>query len=318
MRTSRPLIAASLALTTAVVLAGCASGNPAADTEEIEEAAPATLTIEHAQGTTDVAANPETVIVLDLASLDTLDALEVPVAGVAKGNLPAYLSQYDGDEYLNAGTLFEPDYTAIEAAQPDLIIVANRSSEAYPELTEIAPTIDLTLDWEDYLASFQQNTETLGQIFGKEDEVEAALAEIDEKIAETQDAAADAGTGLIVLTSGGEVTAFGSGSRFGWLHDVLGVTPAIEDVEAATHGDPVSFEFLLETDPDRFFVVDRDAATGEATQTAEQILDNEVVAQTSAWQNDQVVYLDPAPWYIVMSGLTAVNTMVDQIQDGIS
>ncbi|WP_137843017.1 siderophore ABC transporter substrate-binding protein [Microbacterium sp. 2FI] len=318
MRTIRPLIAASLALTTAAALAGCATGTPAASEESAAAAVPETLTIEHAQGETEVDTNPETVIVLDLASLDTLDALGVEVAGVAKGNLPSYLSAYEGDEYLNAGTLFEPDYTAIEAAEPDLIIVANRSSEAYPELAEIAPTIDLTLDWADYIPSFQQNAETLGQIFGKEDEVEAALAEIDDKIAETQDAAADAGTGLIVLTSGGEVTAFGPGSRFGWLHDVLGVTPAIEDVEAATHGDPVSFEFLLETDPEWMFVVDRDAATGEGTETAEQILDNEVVAQTAAWESDQVVYLDPAPWYIVMSGLTAVNTMVDQIQDGLS
>ena len=145
-----------------------------------------------------------------------------------------------------------------------------------------------------------------------------ALAEIEDKIAQTQDAAADAGTGLIVLTSGGEVTAFGPGSRFGWLHDELGVTPAIEDVEAATHGDPVSFEFLLETDPDRLFVVDRDAATGEGTQSAEQILDNEIVAQTTAWSAGQVVYLDPAPWYIVMSGLTSVGTMIDQIQGGLS
>lgn len=316
MRTVRPLAAASLALASAVVLAGCATGSD--DAEPAAAAAPDMLTIEHAQGVTELAANPETVIVLDLASLDTLDALGVEVAGVAKGNLPAYLADYESDEYLNAGTLFEPDYTAIEAAAPDLIIVANRSAAAYPELTEIAPTVDLSLDWTDFLGSFEANTETLGEIFGLQDEADAALAAIEDRIAETQDLAADAGSGLIVLTSGGEVTAFGPGSRFGWLHDELGVTPAIEDVEAATHGDPVSFEFLLETDPDWFFVVDRDAATGEGTETAEQILDNELVAQTSAWQSGQVVYLDPAPWYIVMSGLTAVNTMIGQIQDGLS
>ncbi|MFI8593185.1 siderophore ABC transporter substrate-binding protein [Microbacterium sp. NPDC078428] len=316
MRTSRALIATSFTLAAGVALAGCASGTPGASESPAPE--DEILTIEHAQGQTEVAADPETVIVLDLASLDTLDALGVDVTGVAKGNLPSYLDDYEGDEYLNAGTLFEPDFAEIEAASPDLIIVANRSSEAYPELAEIAPTIDLTLDWTDYLGSFEANTRTLGEIFGKQDEVDAALAEIEDKIAQTQDAAADAGTGLIVLTSGGEVTAFGPGSRFGWLHDELGVTPAIEDVEAATHGDPVSFEFLLETDPDWLFVIDRDAATGEGTQSAEQILDNEIVAQTTAWSAGQVVYLDPAPWYIVMSGLTSVGTMIDQIQGGLS
>lgn len=308
MRTPRILIATAAAAAAALTLTACSGA-----AEPQSSASAETLSITHAQGVTNVQANPETVIVLDLASLDTLDTLGVPVTGVAKGNLPEYLSAYEADSYLNAGTLFEPDLTAIEAADPDLIIIANRSAEAYPDLAEIAPTIDLSLDWTDYLGSFTANTETLGEIFGKQDEVASALAEINEKIDETAAAAPKAGNALIVVTAGGEITAFGPGSRFGWIHDTLGVTPAIEDVEAATHGDPVSFEFLLETNPDNLIVVDRDTATGEATQTAEQILDNEIVRQTSAWQNDKVTYLDPGAWYIVMSGLTATSTAVGEI-----
>ncbi|GAA1058750.1 siderophore ABC transporter substrate-binding protein [Agromyces bracchium] len=299
-----------------LALASCASGS-AAETQPTADAA-TEITVEHAQGETVVPVNPETVIVFDIASLDTLDALGVEVAGVPKDNLPDYLDAYASEDVLNAGTLFEPDYEAVNAAAPDLIIVANRSAEALPELSKIAPTIDLSLDWTDYLASFEQNVETLGEIFGAEDEAAEALAEIDDKIAEAQEATADAGAGLIVLTSGGEITAFGPGSRFGWLHDELGLTPVIEDVEAATHGDPVSNEFILEANPDWLFVVDRDAAIGEGGAAAEQILDNEVVAGTTAWSEDQVVYLDAQAWYVVMSGLTAVNTMVDEVIEGLS
>lgn len=311
-----PLLQVGLATTLALTLTAC--GGEAGGSADSIAADERTVVIEHAQGSTTVPVNPKKVITFDLASLDTLDALDVPVTGVAKGNLPSYLDKYNGDEYVNAGTLFEPDFEAVNAAEPDLIVVANRSAKAYGELSKIAPTVDLTLDWTSFKSSFVTNTEKLGTIFDKQDEVKAALADIDTKISKAKESATDAGRGLIVLTSAGEVTAFGPGSRFGWLHDEFGVTPAIADVEAATHGDPVSFEFILKTNPDWLFVVDRDAATGEGTETAKEVLDNEVVARTTAWSKQQVVYLDPAPWYIVMSGLTAVNQMIDQVATGLA
>ncbi|WP_012182563.1 siderophore ABC transporter substrate-binding protein [Salinispora arenicola] len=311
-----PLLQVGLATTLALTLTAC--GGEAGGSADSTAADERTVVIEHAQGSTTVPVNPQKVITFDLASLDTLDTLGVPVTGVAKGNLPSYLDKYNGDEYVNAGTLFEPDFEAVNAAEPDLIVVANRSAKAYGELSKIAPTVDLTLDWTSFKSSFVTNTEKLGTIFDKQDEVTAALADIDTKISKAEESATDAGRGLIVLTSAGEVTAFGPGSRFGWLHDEFGVTPAIADVEAATHGDPVSFEFILKTNPDWLFVVDRDAATGEGTKTAQEVLDNEVVARTTAWSKQQVVYLDPAPWYIVMSGLTAVNQMIDQVTTGLT
>ncbi|WP_027659652.1 siderophore ABC transporter substrate-binding protein [Salinispora fenicalii] len=311
-----PLVNVGLAATLALTLTAC--GGEAGEPADSTAAGERTVTIEHAQGSTTVPVNPEKVITFDLASLDTLDVLGVPVTGVAKGNLPSYLDKYNGDEYVNAGTLFEPDFEAVNAAEPDLIVVANRSAKAYDELSKIAPTVDLTLDWTSFTSSFVTNTEKLGTIFDKQDEVKAALADVSTKISKTKESAADAGRGLIVLTSAGEVTAFGPGSRFGWLHDEFGVTPAIADVEAATHGDPISFEFILETNPDWLFVVDRDAATGEGTETAQEVLDNEVVARTTAWSKQQVVYLDPVPWYIVMSGLNAVNQMIDEVTTGLA
>ncbi|GAA1108536.1 siderophore ABC transporter substrate-binding protein [Arthrobacter flavus] len=307
-------------ITAALVLAGCGTAASSTDaTGETSEPAAAELTIEHAQGETILEGVPETVITFDMASLDTLDTLGVPVAGLPQDNLPDYLEKYSGADYQNMGTLFEPDYEAVNAAEPDLIIVANRSSEAYAELSKIAPTIDLTLDWEDYLGSFTQNVETLGEVFDKTAETDAALEEVSAKIGEAQSVAGEAGTGLIVMTSAGEITAYGPGSRFGWLHDELGLEPAVADVEAETHGDPVSNEFLLETNPDWLFVIDRDAAVGESgSANAQEVLDNEVVAKSTAWSEDQVVCLDPVPWYIVMSGLTAVNDMVDSVIDGLS
>src|SRR5690606_23603835 len=71
--------------------------------------------VTHAQGETTVKANPSRVLVFDIASLDTLDTLGVEVIGGAQGSLAGHLEKYNGEPYINAGTLFEPDYEAVFA-----------------------------------------------------------------------------------------------------------------------------------------------------------------------------------------------------------
>lgn len=298
---------------TALALTGCAT--TAAEAETAETAAPTEITVEHAQGETVVPVDPETVVTFDLASLDTLTALGVEVTGVPDAALPEYL---EGD-YTPVGSLFEPDYEAVIALQPDLIIVAGRSASVYPQLAEIAPTIDLTVDGTDYFASARENAEILGEVFGEQDEIAAAFEDIDAKVADVRAAAEDAGTGLFLMSNAGEISAYGIGSRYGWLYEELGVTPAVENVEAASHGDPVSFEFVLEADPDHLFVLDRDAAIGqEGSQSAEQVLDNDVIARTTAAQNDAITYLSSTEWYIVGNGLTALDTMIGEVGKALS
>lgn len=274
------------------------------------------ITVKHAQGETAVPVNPAKVASFDLATLDTLDVLGVEIAGLPGANLPEYLSKYAADSYAKLGTLFEPDFEAVNALAPDLIIVAGRSAGQLPELAKLAPTIDLSNDWTRFADSIKENSRTLGQVFGKTAEIDAMIAALDEKIEATKALAADAGTGLVVLTNGAEVTAFGPGSRFGWIFDTLGVKHAVDSVAAATHGDVVSFEFILETNPDWLFVVDRDAATGGAASAA--ILDNELVQQTNAWKNGHVVYIDPVRSYVVNGGLPAFTQLVDQVQTALA
>lgn len=274
------------------------------------------VTITHAQGETTVALNPETVLVFDYSALDTLDQLGVEVTGVPQGTaIPPFLEKYASSDYENIGTLFEPDYEKVNDLQPDLIIVAGRSSAVYPQLSEIAPTIDLTLDQATWLQDFKYNTTTLAQIFGKEEEAESRLAEIDESIARVQGLAEASGeTALITLTTGGEVTAYGPGSRFGIIHDLLGVPPVVKDVEEATHGDAISFEFILEHNPDILYIIDRDSAVGEEAQAAAEIMDNELIHATNAWANEKLVYLDAATWYLANAGLGTVPAMIAEVE----
>lgn len=275
------------------------------------------ITVPHLHGEASVPANPETVVVFDLASLDTLDALGVDIAAVPGGVMPPYLAEYDGSSHAIVGTVFEPDYEAVAALSPDLIIIGGRSSAKYDELARIAPTIDLTIDTSDFLGSMRRNVETLGQIFDREEEAASQLARLDESVAHLHEKAADAGTGLLVLTTGGRMSTHGKDGRFAVLFHDFGIEPAVKDIDAGMHGQAISHEFILDADPDWLFVIDRDAAIGREGTPARKLLDNDLVRRTKAWSEDQVVYLDPANWYLIGGGLTAMQQNVDQITEAL-
>lgn len=291
----------------AVLFAFLASQSTAADKS--------TITVAHAQGETTLDGRPKKVFTFDLASLETLDAIGVEVAGVVNALIPAHLSKYKGEEYLKIGSLFEPDFEVINAAQPDLIIVAGRSSPKYKTLSQIAPTIDLTVTDDGVLASAFRNARTLGKIFGKEDDVEARIADVEAAVKLVREKSRGAGRGLIVLTTGGRMSAYGPQSRFGALHTDFGIRPAVEQLDRAIHGQGVSFELILKANPDWLFVVDRDAAIGQEGQPAAKLLDNALVARTTAWQKNQVVYLDAVRWYLIGGGLLSLKANALQIAD---
>jgi len=311
MSAVRPLTAVALPLVAVLALSAC--GSEDAGAENASSAGASEITVRHAQGETEVPVDPATVVVFDIGVLSTLDSLDVEVAGVPEAAFPESLEQYGGDDHPKVGSLFEPDYEAVDALEPDLIIVAGRSAAVYPELSDIAPTIDLTVDNTDFFDSFEERVTALAEIFGEEDAVAERLAALDERIAEVGEAAGDAGTGLFVMTNAGEVSAYGPDTRFGLIYNELGIEPADEGLTAADHGDAISFEYIAEKNPDMLFVLDRDAAIGESGVAAEQVLDNDLVRSTKAWENDDVHYLDSAVWYIAPNGLPSVETMVEEI-----
>lgn len=275
------------------------------------------VTVEHAQGTTEVPVSPGKVFSYDYATIDTLTALGIEVQGAPPlaGRVPSWLPE----GMLDIGSLFEPDYEIVNAEQPDLIVVAGRSADAYSELAGMAPTIDLTFQGGLH-DSLSQNALILGEIFGRQEDVKAELAEIDARIADLAPQVQEGGDGLLLMVTGGGITLLNPdtarASRGALLFETLGLEPTIADIQEATHGEPISFEFLLRVDPGRLFVIDRDAAIGtEDAQPAAAVLDNELMHQTSAWQNDRIAYLDPFNWYIITgAGLTTMNEMLDEIE----
>jgi iron complex transport system substrate-binding protein len=265
-----------------------------------------------------VPVNPEKVFTFDLGVLDTLDALGVEPAGVPEAQYPEALSKYSDAKYTKIGSVKEPDFEAVSAGDPDLIIISGRTAGAYEELSKIAPTIDLSIDAANPMESFKTQAQKLGTIFDKSAEVEEQLAAVDATVSETKAKAANAGKGLIVLTSGGEVTAYGAGSRFGIIHDVLGVPTAADVKVDGSHGEAISFEYIKQANPDILYVINRDSAVGAEASAANPILDNELVQSTNAAKNNKVISLDPMGWYVVGYGLNNVKAMVDAVAESVA
>ncbi len=127
-------------LLSSLVIAGCDNAQDTSTTQSTEKQ---TLTIEHAQGTTEIPAHPQKVVVMNMETLDIVDALGVPVVGLPQTNvhLPKFLEKYTNEnEYINEGGLFEPNYEKLSTTAPDLILTGSRARDAYAKLSEIAPS----------------------------------------------------------------------------------------------------------------------------------------------------------------------------------
>lgn len=319
----KKFILLGFALIAAIMLVACqedtveeVTDNDTPEIEEVENVGPTEIDVEHELGTTTVPVNPETVVVFDFGTLDTLNNLGIDVAALPTGNVPSYLEEFTAEDYVNAGTLFEPDFEVLANLNPDLIIISGRTQEAYADLAELAPTIYVGMDNTDYLGSFEKNVTLMGEIFSKQTEAKEAVEAIKNEVDAVKSMVPSDKRGLIILTSDGSVNAYGPGSRFGLIHDVLGVTPVDETIEAVNHGQNISFEYIAEKNPDLMYVLDRNAVTG-GDYTAQTTLDNDLVNSTTAGSEGNITYLTPDYWYLSSGGITSVTEMISEVKQSV-
>lgn len=280
----------------------------------------AKVSFQHAKGEVAVASTPQTVVVFDLATLDILNALGVEaIKGVPAFKMPDHLKKYEGGEYTKVGSLFEPDYEAIRALRPDVIFSGRRSESRYEELSRLAPTADMAIDESRPIDSVFANVRKLGALFGKSEKAEELIARTQQSIDELRKLTPDAGTALVLLSSGGRINSYGPGSRFGMVYDVYGFSPVREDSSAARHGQSISFEYILQSNPDWLLVMDRDSAIGRDGAAAQRLLDNALIKATNAARKGQIVYLDAVNWYVLDSaGIDALHASVEQLRAAVA
>lgn len=314
----RRLLTLTIVMVFSLVLIAC-SGD---DTSTKDENAGETIEVRHEldSNVIKVPKNPERVVAFDIGALDTIAFFgeQDRVVGLPQATIPHYLDEFMDDSYENFGSLKEPEFEKIHAADPDLIIISSRQLELYDQFAEIAPTVFLDIDTHNYLGSFEQNIRLLGEIFDKESEVEAQLNSLNEQIDDIKtEVDATNETALIVLGTEGKVSAYGPNSRFGLIHDVFGIAAADPKIEESTHGQSITFEYILETNPDIIYIIDRDSAIGMDSSVQESF-ENDIIQKTDAFKNDRILYLDGDIWYLAGGGLQALSKMIEEISETIN
>lgn len=311
-----------MTLSCAFALAACGGQDGSASVQAGSAAAevPAgSVKVQTARGEAVVPQNPERVAVYDLGAVDTLSKLGVKIGASVDAQRLAYLDAPLKDA-VKAGTLFEPNYEALNAYNPQLIVIGSRMAKdkVSDELAKLAPTIDMTAQTDNMKESAKARIDAYGRIFGKQAEADALKAEIDKTFADAKAAAQGKGKGLVILVNAGKLSAFGPDSRLGgWIHRDIGVPAADEAIKEGSHGQPVSFEYIKEKNPDWLFVLDRSAAIGEEGQAAREVLNNPLVAQSTAWKKGQVVYLPPET-YLAAGGAQELLNAGNLLKDAFS
>ncbi|MFS1466976.1 siderophore ABC transporter substrate-binding protein [Vibrio lentus] len=276
-----------------------------------------TVTIEHVKGTAQFDQVPQRVVVLGFGSLDVLDKIGVKPVGAPHSLMPDYLTSYK-ETTANTGSLSEPDFEAIYMLKPDVIIAENRMLKVYDKLAQIAPTIMFSIEGDKYWADAQQNWRALGQLFDKQAEVEAIIAETQDSIAAVNDKVTSGETtAMMLMNNGNNIAMFNKGSRFSIIFDDFGYVESKSATVApikGTHGNLISFEYIADAKPEVLYVLDREKAIGKSEGRAQQLFDNPLVAATPAAQQGNIVYLDSSAWYLAGGGVTAIHRMLGDIE----
>ena len=317
--------AVALAGLAAFGLAGCgASGSTTAATTD---AAPSTVTIKSFNANKEeidleVPYDPQRIAILELASLDILNSLGLGerVVGSATTSID-YLQGYVGkDGIANLGTIKEADLEAVAGCEPDIIFIGGRLSKSYDALAEIAPVVFLSTDAEKgVVESVRDNATTIASIFGKQGEVESKMSGFDGRIAKLK-AAAEGQTALVGLFTSGGFNVLGNDGRCSIIGNEVGFTNLAATEVTSTHGNEVSFETVVAENPDWMFVLNRDAAIGsDGADQAQEVVENDLTKQTSAYANGRIVYLEhPAVWYTAEGGIGALDQMLSDLESALN
>lgn len=281
---------------------------------------PSTLTEENSMliedkfGEIRVPKSPKRVVIFHLGALDIFDELgiEAHVVGFPQHSVPDYLKKFtENDSIIDTGSLIEPNFRKINDLNPDLIIMGERQQKDHDEFSSIAPTLYYDMDYKNYAASITKNLKRIGKIYGLEKEAEAINEDMISTI-NANKASSTSSKGLVVMYNNGKFSAFGKNSRFGFAHDEFDVTPVSEELEASTHGNSISNEYIQQHDPDMLFVIDRNRAIGEG-KASKSSIENPLVKETKAYKNNKIIYLSSDVWYLAGGGVQSMKIMANEI-----
>lgn len=313
-----------------LTMPGC-SADPATSTPSATPAATGTRSVTDAEDTAvTVPADPQRVVVLSEPTLDAALALGITPVGTASGRgqseVPNYLKDQAGDIPV-VGSISQPNYEAIGALAPDLILIdgtaVNNNPPVIEALRAIAPTVYTGFaggDWRD-------NLRFSAEALNKTAEAEEIINAYDARVAEAapQLAGYSDATFSIVRWQGNSASLILKELLPGRALTDLGLNrPENQDRFGRGHSEPVSLENLSDIDADYIFFGtlggsssdNPDAGGSVDIEAAKAALAAaiEVPGFTSlkAHQDDHIVLVDGSVWTST-GGPLLMNRLIDDI-----
>lgn len=309
MKKLKLLVVLALALTT-FGLIGCSSNDATKESSE-------TRKVETVKGEVEIPANPKRIVDIS-GSSEELVLLGHNVVGTANvdsydtENVPSYMKESLKDAKVVGHSMMETaDVEAILACEPDLIIMSTRQEKIYDELKEIAPTVmleDQSNDWEDKL-------EDIAELFGQEDEaqkwLDAYYAKAEKLGKEIKKANGEDTTYLTVLASSGSFMVFSEGGIGTVLKDDMKLPqPANMPEQDSITLPTVTMEGLSEIDADHIIVIatESDKADLEASS---------VWSQIRAVKEGNVTILDASPYFSQAYNPIGRELILESVKDAV-
>ncbi|QOS79980.1 ABC transporter substrate-binding protein [Paenibacillus sp. JNUCC31] len=322
-KTSSSMIMVAL-LSITMLLAACSSGSAttpvagegtgassnnssttvSSDTESQMNKDNETRTVSTVKGDVVVPANPKRVVVLYLQG----DVVALGIKPVATSEVfagAAYKGELEGVNSL--GAWFEPNPEAVINLDPDLIIAP--SEETYTLLKDIAPTVYIPYE----KMTTEERLQSIASIFGKEQEAETLITNLNNKVEESKKTLADAGilNKTVSIVEGGlksmvvvESKQYGRGSQA--LYEYLGMkAPEVVqkkiDVVSEAGGSNLSMEVLPEYIGDYVF---RSVYEG-----ADNLTDDPIWSSIPAVKEGRLIEIDFEFFYY--SDIYSVSKQID-------
>lgn len=289
----RSLLAAGVAA--ALVVTACGSDD--SGDEASESSSVPGRTIEHKYGVTEVPESPERVVTVGLVDHDAVLALDVVPVGLTANaysegqphGVWPWAQDALGDGEPEVLPFPELNYERIRALRPDLIlaIYSGLTEDEYGKLSQIAPTVAQSGDYDDYETPWDEMTRTIGQALGREQEAEDAIAQVEQAFAQAREDHPEF-EGKVAVYAGfleaGQYYVETEGStRFGVLAE-LGFTGP-DDIEADN--------FYAEVSQEQIELLDRDLLLWELgdTDSEDAIRSDPIYAQLDVASEGRDVFI---------------------------
>ncbi|MCT1614837.1 siderophore ABC transporter substrate-binding protein [Corynebacterium sanguinis] len=326
---TRTAVAALVAAVSLTVVSCSAAQEQASDATDTTAAqAENTVTVEDNYGVKEVPSPAQRVVALDNRSFELLDTWGIEPVAAARALVPVTIPGIgDNDNIVDIGNHREPNLEAIVAAEPDVIVSGQRFQTHDADIEKLVPDAVLVdfepRDGEPFDAELIRHTESLGEVFGKQEEAAQLVDDFQNALERAKAAYNPEQTVMAVNISGGEIgyVAPGVGRTWGPLFDLIGMKPALE-VQNATddhQGDDISVEAIASANPDWMLILDRDAGTrtDEGSPAALSVIEDSAPLQNVTAVKEGQLYIAPADTYTNESIITyteILNDIADQFE----